>query len=267
MLFDIETRRGAVRHGSKKNATDKGTIGQAIGGKNMMIRNLQVLAIAILITSMAMGYRSVRVCLYDGNTPLELADPCVPWVYRDIMVGTHLTIVVDSNNDGLWEFGELSIWDANRNYGVLSGRDYNEITLNWEGSIFPAAGDNAIVQDIQDNDANRFIFYTDYDAVAGDWFIIDYNAISEGNCQVAFFDSYFSWDEPLYEMSFTHVPSRDFNEDSIVNFSDFAVVGLYWGMTNCTNPNGCGKVDFDGNQMININDLGLFVEYWLERTD
>jgi hypothetical protein len=33
VLFDIETRGGDVRHGSKKNATDKGTIRQAIGGK------------------------------------------------------------------------------------------------------------------------------------------------------------------------------------------------------------------------------------------
>jgi hypothetical protein len=68
-------------------------------------------------------------------------------------------------------------------------------------------------------------------------------------------------------MSFTHVPSRDLNGDCIVNFMDFAVLGLYWGITNCTDPNGCGKVDFDGDKIIDINDFGLFSEYWLERTD
>jgi hypothetical protein len=184
------------------------------------------------------------------------------------MVGTHLTIIVDSNNDGLWEYGELSIWGTDRDYGVLSGRDYNEgPPPNWEGSILPAAGDNALVQDSPEDDVNRFTFYTKDDAVAGDWFIIDYNATNVGLCQVAFFDWDFNWDDPLYEMSFTHVPSRDFNEDNIVNFADFAVLGSYWGITNCTDPNGCGKVDFDNDPNIDINDLGLFVEFWLERTN
>ena len=232
-----------------------------------MIRNLQVLAIAIFMSSVAMGYKSVRVCLSDGNTPLELADPCVPWVYRDIMVGTHLTIIVDSNEDGLWEFGELSIQGTDREYGVLSGRDYNDVTLNWEGSRFPVAGDDAKVEGYQDDDANAFQFYTGHDAVAGDWFIIDYNATSVGACQVAFLDGDFDWDVPLYEMSFTHVPSRDFNEDRIVNFMDFSVFGLYWGITNCTDPDGCKKVDFDNDGIIDMNDLKMFVEYWLERTD
>jgi hypothetical protein len=88
-----------------------------------------------------------------------------------------------------------------------------------------------------------------------------------GTCRVAFFDGDVEWDNPLYRMAFTHVPTRDINQDHIVNFADFAVVGLYWHITNCTDPNGCGKVDFDGNKIIDINDLGLFSEYWLERTD
>jgi hypothetical protein len=68
-------------------------------------------------------------------------------------------------------------------------------------------------------------------------------------------------------MSFTHVPSRDFNEDNIVNFADFAVLGSYWGITDCTDPDGCGRVDFYNDDTIDINDLGLFVEFWLERTN
>jgi hypothetical protein len=240
-----------------------------------MMKGLQVLMFAALMHSVAMGYKSARVCLYDGNTPLELADPCVPWVYRDVMVGTHLTIIVDSNEDGMWEYGELSIWDANQNYGDLAGRDYNEETHDWEGSRFPAAGDRARVWDFQENrllndfwhDVNGFQFVGDSDAVAGDWFIIDYNATGIGNCKVAFLDGDFDWDKPLYEMSFTHVPSRDLNGDHIVNFADFAVLGLYWSLTGCTDPNGCGKVDFDDSKIIDINDSLLFVEFWLERTD
>ena len=48
-----------------------------------------------------------RVCLADGNTPLELADPCIPFVYRPIMVGTRLTIIIDSNAEWLLGGGEL----------------------------------------------------------------------------------------------------------------------------------------------------------------
>jgi hypothetical protein len=234
----------------------------------MMIRNLHVLAIAILMSSVAMGYKSVRVCLSDGNTPLEFADPCVPWVYRDIMVGTHLTIIIDSNVGGMWvEGGELSIGGADRDYGVLSGRDYNETTRDWKGSRFPSAGDEARVFDWEDEFLSGFDLYGDEDAVAGDWFILDYNATSAGACQVTFYDYEMSWDDPLYEMSFTHVPSRDLNEDGIVNFTDFAVVGSYWGITGCTDPDGCKKVDFDDNGTVDINDLRMFVEYWLERTN
>ncbi len=235
------------------------------------MRRFQILVLVALMHSVAMGYKSARVCLYDGNMPLELADPCVPWVYRDIMVDTHLTIIVDSNDDGYWEYGELSIWDANQNYGDLAGRDFNKNTDDWEGSRFPAAGDVARVWDFQeprqDHDVNGFMFSGNSDAIAGDWFIIDYNAISVGNCRVAFFDGDFSWDEPLYEMHFTHVPSRDFNKDSIVNFTDFALLSSYWGISNCTDPNGCGKVDFDGSESVDVNDLKLFVEFWFERTD
>lgn len=231
-----------------------------------MKRGLQILMLASFICSVATAAKSTRVCLYDGNTPLDFADPNVP-SYLDIMVGTHLTIIVDSNEDGCWDYGELSIWGTDRNYGVLSGRDYNETTHNWEGSRFPAAGENAKAEDFQETPANGFRFTTENDAIAGDWFIIDYNATSVGTCQVAFFDGDVSWDEPLYRISFNQVPTRDFNQDHIVNFVDFAVVGLYWGMTDCNDPNGCGRVDFDGNKTIDINDLGQFCEYWLERTD
>jgi hypothetical protein len=187
------------------------------------------------------------------------------------MVGTHLTIIVNSNDDGCWDYGELSIWGTDINDGNLSGRDFNN--NNWEGSIFPAAGINATMDYFEDGEegqppiATGFRFGVEQDAVAGDWFIIDYNATSVGTCRVAFFDGDVSWDEPLYEMSFTHVPSRDLNEDHVVNFADFAAVGLYWGTTDCTDPDGCGKVDLDSDEIIDINDLGPFVEYWLERTD
>ncbi len=231
---------------------------------------MQILLLAILICSVAMGYKSARVCLYDGNTPLELADPCVPWVYRDIMAGTHLTIIVDSNADGYWDYGELSIWDTDQNYGDLDCRG-----ASCEDSILPDAGDTALAWEFQEerllddvlHNVNGFMFSGDSDANSGDWFIIDYNAINAGNCQVAFIDGDYSWDEPLYWLSFTHVPSRDFNKDGIVNFKDFTVLASYWGITDCTDPDNCGKTDFYEDGIIDIDDLALFVDFWLERTN
>ncbi|MCJ7729293.1 MAG: hypothetical protein MUO27_05395, partial [Sedimentisphaerales bacterium] len=76
-----------------------------------MIRNLQVLVLTALMHSVVVGAVkeniSTRVYFRDSNTPLELADPNVPWVYRDIMVGTRLTIIVDSNASGSWSGGLL----------------------------------------------------------------------------------------------------------------------------------------------------------------
>jgi hypothetical protein len=217
-----------------------------------------------------------RVCLADGNTPLGLADPCIPLVYRPIMVGTHLTIIISSDTSGDWDGGELTIWDANQNYGDLYGRDYNEETLDWQGSRFPAAGDMAVVWDFaeiekvdgQEHDAKGFWFYGPGDdtAIAGDWFIVDYNAISVGTSSVIFYNYAVDWNNPLYAMSFTHVVTRDFNGDGIVNFEDFAVLGSNWHRTDCSEPDNCSGTDLDADGHVGISDLMQFAEYWLEKT-
>ena len=200
-----------------------------------------------------------RVCLSDGNTPLELADPCIPLVYRPIMVGTHLTIIISSDTNNIWSGGELSLWDANQNYGILSG-----------GSQLPAAGDMAAVDSIQEfegvHDANGFVFLGGNNPSAGDWFIVDYNAIGLGTCSVIFYNWDVDWDNPLYEMSFTHVRTRDFNNDGIVNFEDFAVLGSNWQRTDCLEPDNCSGTDLDADGYVGISDLRQFAEYWLEKT-
>ncbi len=200
-----------------------------------------------------------RVCLADGNTPLELTDPCIPFVYRPIMVGTHLTIIISSDSSDIWNGGELSLWDANQNYGILSG-----------GLQLPAAGDMATVYSIQQfegvHDANGFEFLGGNDPSAGDWFIVDYNAISMGICSVIFYNWDVDWDNPLYQMSFTHVRTRDFNNDGIVNFEDFAVLGSNWHRTGCSEPDNCSGTDLDADGYVGISDLWQFAEYWLEKT-
>ncbi len=232
------------------------------------MKKLTVLALFLGMTSMAMGEVSTRVCLADSNTPLELEDPNIPFIYRDIMVGTKLTIIVESNIAGFWE-GGLFIVGTDMDYGVLSGRDYNDTTLDWEGSHFEAAGDCAHVYDYAEVIQSGFDFYGHRSAVAGDWFIIDYNATSVGYCNVGFYDygGPGGMDFPAYDLVFSHVRTRDFDNDAIVHFNDFAVLASHWQETGCSDPNWCEGTDLDIDGNVDCNDLILFVDFWLERTE
>mgnify|MGYP001594812228 CR=1 FL=1 len=208
---------------------------------------------------------SARVCLADGNTPLELADPCIPFVYRPIMTGTHLTIIIDSNEGVDWA-GGLYIADPYRDYGVLFGRNYNEMTLDWEGSHLEAAGLGATVWGQEDTFKSGFELATGTEnIIPGDWFIIDYNATNVGGCNVSFYD-YAVSEDPIYDLSFTQVPSRDFDDDGIVNFKDFGLLCLSWRRTDCQTTENCSGTDLDENGNVDFDDLKQFADFWLERT-
>lgn len=221
--------------------------------------------IAFAIAQIAMGRVSTRVYLADGNTPLELTDPNIPFLYRDIMVETKLTIVVSSDTGGYWE-GDLVIAGEDGNYGLLSARDYNETTFDWAGSHLPAAGYMARVWDLPEPGVQRLNLIGHRAAVAGDWFIIDYTAISVGVCNVALYDHAVSWVEPIYHLMFSHVPTRDFNSDTKVDFADFAVFASHWQLTNCNDPNWCEGTDLNTDSKVDGDDLQLFAKYWLEST-
>jgi hypothetical protein len=238
------------------------------------VKRLIFFTLLLVAAPAAYAEVSTRVCLADGNTPLKLADPCIPFVYRPIMAGTHLTIIINSDTSDYWD-GELSLWDANQDNGRLYGRDYSEETLDWAGSRFPAAGEAAAVWnfaeneivDGQEHDAQGFRFSDDPEtAIPGDWFIIDYNAISAGPCSVVFYDNSIDWEHPLYQISFTQVRTRDFDDDGVVSFKDFALLGLNWRRTDCSEPENCSGTDLDANGYVDISDLQQFVEYWLEKT-
>jgi hypothetical protein len=237
------------------------------------MKNLTTVVILLTFSSIAAGEVSTRVCLADANTPLELADPNVltepnVFVYRDIMVGTKLTIIVDSNIAEPWTWvGSLYIGGTNRDYGELSARDYNDITSDWEGSHYEAVGDGALVQDVQDVVNSGFELYSDPNAVAGDWFVLDYNATNIGICKVDFYDYDFSWDIPFYSLEFSHVHTRDFNQDTKVDFADLALLSLYWLQTGCTGPDWCTGTDLNTDGIVDRGDLILFTDYWLERTE
>jgi hypothetical protein len=226
-----------------------------------------ILIIAIFsISSAAAGSVNPKVYRADGNTPLEWADPNVPYVYPDIMVGTQLTIIVDSNVVQNWS-GSLALADANMDYAVLSGRE-PLIVGDWTGSHYPAAGNEAAVFDWEETGIDGFDLYTDSTGVEeGRWFIIDYNSTEVGSCKISYYDHDFSWDEPVLYLSFTQVPTRDFNGDTFVDFLDFALFASYWQQTGCSEPGWCGGTDLDANSKVDANDLMLFCNYWLYQTN
>jgi hypothetical protein len=205
--------------------------------------------------------------LADGKTPLELADPNVPFVYRDIMVGTQLTIIVSSDVGGYWD-GALLISGADRDYGTLSGRGYSSVTLDWEGSRFDAAGDRARVYEWEDAVHDRFDLYGHRTAVPGDWYILEYTATAAGTCNVGFYDysQPHGMELPFYELTFHHVVTRDFNEDTWVDFMDFAIFASYWQRGTCDDPEWCEGADLDSDGDVDIDDLVFFGKYWLART-
>jgi len=230
------------------------------------MKKITIMVLFLDMTSMAMGEVSTRVCLADGNTPLELADPNIPFVYRDVMVGTKLTIIVDSNAGGEWD-SDLTIEGEYIDYGLLTARDYNDTTSYWQGSRFDALVSRAHVWEWLEPGIQGFNLDSFRTAVPGDWVIIDYIATNVGVCKIGFYDRSVSWDYPVYYHVFSHVRTRDFNNDARVDFNDFAVLASHWQETGCSDPNWCEGTDLDTDGNIDCNDLTLFVDYWLKRTE
>jgi hypothetical protein len=234
---------------------------------------LALMAVAVLTP--AAGARVwVTARYYDGKTPLEWVDPNYPTVYRGIMVGTHLTIVVSADQIGYWS-GSLNLdWD-NAPYAVLSGRGPIAKPVNYEGSCLEAAGEQARVMAYMRPYGVGFVLWSTHvyespvyrAAAPGDWFIFDYFARKAGTCDVALFDPEIDRNVPVQTLSFTHVPSRDFDMDTIVNLKDFAILAAQWRSTPNADPNHpAAAMDFDANRIIDTNDLSLFSDFWLERT-
>jgi hypothetical protein len=232
---------------------------------------MKKMGLLILITifgmcSTSMGNVSTKVCWADGNTPLELADPCVPYVYRDIMVGTKLTVIVDSNVAEYWYAGALVMEEANMvNIGCLYGRGYDG--YGYPGSCLPAAGDYAAVY----STVCPYIGFEAYggeEPNVGDWFIFDYNALDIGDCNIAFCEYDIHGTAVLiHTLTFYHVRSRDFDKNTKVDFADFAVLASYWQAADCKNPDWCEETDLDLDGDVDTNDLALFTDYWLDRTE
>ncbi|OHB59893.1 MAG: hypothetical protein A2Y12_18930 [Planctomycetes bacterium GWF2_42_9] len=229
------------------------------------------------VISTARGQIFTNVFFRDSNTPLQLTSSSSPYyTYEEIMVGTHLKIVVSSDAAERWfsgvdgDGGSLTIEGNYLNFGALSARG-PLLGEDWSGSHLPDAGSEPDYPDVilwEMDGIYGFDLYTDSRNVnAGDWFVIDYNAIAVGDCIVNFYDHRVSWDFPIYYLCFSHVPTRDFNNDKIVNFHDFYLFLNHWLETNCLDPYWCEGTDLDRNNLVDIQDLFAFCEFWLERTE
>jgi hypothetical protein len=146
---------------------------------------------------------------------ISAIDPNHPTIYRDIMVGTRLVIVVSSDAGGYW-LGRLQLSQDDEEYATLSGRGYistrpgrTAFYPNYKGPCLDSAGGEARVRSFT-NPADGIGFDLNttvtgastgaHPAVPGDWFIIDYRAEQIGTCA----SSCITWP------SVTPCPSRRF---------------------------------------------------------
>lgn len=246
------------------------------------------LVLAELLGSTVAARVLARVCLSDEVTPLAAADPNVPDAYRDIMVGTRLAIFVTCDAAMRWS-GALWLSRADMGTGDISARGDNPVWpfFSYEDSCLPSAGTNALVTAAMDASGLSFHLLSSWNAVPGPWFVLDYQAKAVGRCHVGLYsysastdvvtepnpdDPYNPGDPPPFDANliqvlyFNHVASRDYHADSIVNFADFAVLAGLWGESLVSDPNTTMPTDLNDDGRIDVHDLSLFCEYWLDRT-
>lgn len=224
-----------------------------------------VTCIGAISCASAQVFMNVYRC--DGKTPLASKDPNTPDVYSDIMVGTRLVLLISSDVRGYWMGGLHLTWDDWQR-GKLAGRgfDPNSPDANFKDSCLKAAGPRATVSFMEASDRVGFWLNSSTRAVPGDWFVLDYLAEETGPSHIGWYDYSLSFDTPVKVYSFTHVPSRDFDDDGVVNFKDFVSLASEWRRPVDPNAEPARRRDLDGNLSVGFSDLALFSEYWLERT-
>jgi len=250
-----------------------------------VVRTLVWLVLIWISASPAVAEVSVDVYRADEITPLALADPNTPGVYRDIMVGTRLALFINSDTAGIWD-GQLWLSAEAAAVGAVCGRGYNpkSPSRNHEGSCLKAAGRNPRVNIYAGPEGVSVSMLSAWDALAGEWFVLDYEARAAGRCEVELYtirvsgdvvgtpDPYID-DPPAFELdltqslAFNHVPSRDFNGDDAVDFDDFARLAAGFGATASPDPNDGIPFDFNTDRCVDMLDVAAFSDYWLERTD
>jgi hypothetical protein len=226
---------------------------------------------------------------------LAAVDSNHPDVYRDIMVGTRLTLVISSDAAGKWG-GDLELSQDDALYGKLSGRGLTPPApasplkvSTYRDSCLDAAGTKATVMGWVDsysiglffnNDNRPYLTGGGHPAYPGDWFVVDYYAKQTGDCRVKLYaagpvgpviNPFVVPDVGpptlLQTLSFQHVASRDFNGDTVVDFKDFARFAAHWRCPVDPNASPGLALDLNADGRVNASDLASFSEYWLAQTD
>lgn len=225
-----------------------------------------VLLLAAILTSYACADIFVDVYLPDGKTLLQPIDPNEPHVFRDTMVGTRLPMVIRSDTGDFWYGGLFMERDAWETGTVTPRGEWSDDSFSYVDSALEAAGSYATVQTYWTPLMVGVELTTWFDALPGEWFVVDYRAASVGDCHVGLYDS--STGDVLIDLlSFHNVRSRDYNQDTLVNFTDFALLACQWRHMVEIDPNAPAPSDLDEDGFVGTLDLAMFSEYWLERTD
>jgi len=262
------------------------------------MRAVVSLVVITVLASNAWATVTARVYLADEETPLAWALPNTPDLYRDIMVGTHLTIFIESDTLADLTSGVLTIPTEDQEQGFLAGRG-PEGSTDYPDSCLEAVGDSAEVLSYSPMKQQLYFqFNTRFQDEPGRWFVFDYYATDVGYCDVNYYEysAIIIVTPPAYPdpedlgpgplrqtLSFHHVKSRDFNDDKIVNFADFAYLASKWNQSVVADPNEIvppdpnavfppdpntiRSLDLSDDGFIDANDIWRFSDYWLERTD
>ena len=245
------------------------------------MKRFWVLALAAAMTPIAAARVWVTVYQYDGKTPLAAVDADHPTVYRGIMVGTRLTLVVSSDSSA-YLMGSLWVPSGEATYGKLSGRGLTPPAPNsvvqfstYPDSVLNAAGTKAYVRDDADSTgsgldltSDHIAYFSDgHPAYPGAWFVVDYHAEQVGHGEVDLYDNMANFNVPIQTLSFTQVPSRDFNHDTTVSFPDFACFASRWRSTAPPGADPTAAFDLNANGRVDFGDFVSFSQRWLEQID
>jgi len=244
------------------------------------MKKIAIMLIACCIIPTAAAQPTLEVYESDGQTPFD---------GHDLMVGTRLGFVVSQDCTDYWA-GGLFITGSNRCLGALTAPGAltpfsapidpnctpdsmppcNPDIMEWPEAHYANAGKYAKVTTWTDSERCGFDMYgsdivygSDFDNSVGNWFVIGYEAIEEGEPNVWFCDYDVNWYNPVSFETFTQVPSRDFNDDDIVNLCDFSIFAAFWLSDDCQDPNWCGNTDLDKDGSVDVTDLADFAEFWL----
>ncbi|MHC5083054.1 MAG: hypothetical protein ACYTET_03845, partial [Planctomycetota bacterium] len=228
------------------------------------------------IVCLSAGNVFVKVCdpndLSEGKIAYHECDPntCDPNdLSTELMVGQTISFVLISDSNDLWSGGFFLEGD-NRGLGTLSGRGQDPNSRDWPGSHLPHAGQDAFVSEWRDSAIWGFELYNDMKRTdgptqtPGDWFVVDYTATAAGSAAVEFRDYNYSWDvpDPNVHLVFNQIPTRDFNNDGIVNLIDFQAFANDW-QTSYQDPNDYPITDIIQDGSVDLLDLIAFSDYWL----